>query len=85
MIMAHLNGGPRDDQYINLERDELVIYRQERLPVSLSEDPSPIAPAHRLGRYRSRLDAFGQRVPHDLTGVVEFDWQGWDGRNRESE
>jgi len=76
MIKAHFNGGPYDDQHRLLERDEWYV------PVAVSHrilaqrqmpDDMPL-PTARYGQYRMRRDAFGQPVPHNLDGVVEFDW-----------
>jgi hypothetical protein len=75
-IQAHLNGGPRDDTYIVVERDEFVVARQERFTLSTANANDPVL--FRTGRYRMRLDSNGDRVPHDLAGTVEFDFQGWD-------
>lgn len=79
MIEAHLNGGPMDDQYITLERPSFHVARRPRL--SLQEtDPSAHVTIER-GSYAMRRDSLGQPVPHSLSNVVEFDWQGWEQRD----
>jgi hypothetical protein len=78
MIKAHLNGGPVDDRYMDVERD--VAYVAGLLPTifSIEDEPSVRAPAFRQGQYRARRDSFGRMVPHNLAGVIEFDFEGWD-------
>lgn len=73
-----------DDKYMVVERTEVYVARQPRIKIpSLDEIPDR-AVTSGTGSYRMRLDGLGQRVPHDLTGTVEFDWQGWGGSDRAS-
>ncbi len=74
-VDAHLNGGPRDDEYVVVEGYELRVARMERL----SADPVDTdAVPYKVGRYEARRDSNGDLVPHDLAGAVEFDFVGWE-------
>lgn len=74
-ISAHLNGGPYDDQCRVVEHPEYRVPLLSRLSLFNLSDADPISPTLRIGIYRMRLDGLGQPVPHDLTGVIEFDYQ----------
>ncbi len=78
-ISAHLNGGPKDDQYMVVQYAPLWVAKyQSLLPWSMSQtESSAMDPSIKKGIYDIRLDDLGQPVPHDLTGTVEFDWKGW--------
>jgi len=77
VIRAHLNGGPRDDQYVAVPCDVFYI---PGLPAGFqpfAEQTSCDFSFPKTGAYRARSGWFGDPVPHDLAGTLEFDWQGW--------
>lgn len=77
-ILAHLNGGPRDDVLVEIPFGS-VFYVAGQRPWSfgdLSEEAQPFT-AILEGVYEVRRDASGEPVPHALDGSVEFDWGGW--------
>ena len=78
-VQLHLNGGPRDDEYVTHWQEvlEVAVAPDMRVPLLLPSVPD-VTPPVRRGRYVVRTDSNGERVPHDLTGVVEADWKGWD-------
>lgn len=75
VIKAHLNGGPKDDQRVAVDRDEFLVAGTER-PSLMQMDESMMVTIKK-GTYKMRRDFVGNPVPHDLTGFVEFDWKGW--------
>jgi hypothetical protein len=78
-VPAHLNGGPKDDQYLVVEHDELRVsqFRPVNLFALVADEHGPITTSITQGAYRMRRDSLQQPVPRDLTGTIEFDWQGW--------
>jgi hypothetical protein len=78
-VVAHLNGGPMDDQKVQVTSDRFGVPRHVNLRSMLAgpEAPDPTRVTTQTGSYRMRRDTNGQPVPHDLSGVIEFDWQGW--------
>jgi hypothetical protein len=77
VIRLHLNGGPRDDTYLDhwtttLEVAALVGGINSLLAAEAKPVPT------KKGRYVLRRDGLGNPVPHNLEGFVEADWQGWD-------
>lgn len=78
MIRAHLNGGPRDDGTVTVEHNVFYVAGAPRpMHLGLLDHEATAAESFRYGTYRLRLDGLGQPVPHDLTGTVEFQWEGW--------
>jgi hypothetical protein len=77
IFRLHLNGGPRDDSYIDhwMTTFEVAAVRGG-LDTILDSGEVPTV-ATRTGQYRLRLDDNGDPVPHNLQGFVEADWQGW--------
>lgn len=80
MIVLHLNGGPRDDQRVEVPREDDLFVPVLRQPSTLEPPDTPSALPMEVGRYTLRRDAFEQLVPHDLTGAVEadWDWRQWE-------
>jgi hypothetical protein len=79
VISAHLNGGPKDDIYWTVESHTWRIAGMTRLSPALASDGATLTELPvKIGRYEMRRDVFGQPVPHNLEGVVEFDWKGWE-------
>ena len=81
VILAHLNGGPRDDVLACLANGQERFYVQHP-PRPWTNVGQPLQETattteERTGWYESRLDGNGERVPHNLAGAVEYDWQGW--------
>ena len=78
-MRIHLNGGPKDDQELNIPDSRRVFYVARNADLT----PRGFYPdglrAERTveGNYFARFDGLGQLVPHDRAGTVEFDWQGW--------
>lgn len=76
---AHLNGGPYDDWYMVTEQIEIRVAKIPRIMTFNMDDEGARNPEDLIsldiGIYRMRFDAFNQPVPHNLDGVVEFDWQ----------
>jgi hypothetical protein len=76
----HLNGGPRDDQYVAHWDDILWVEKLSNLQdfwtTNLGLSPTLIET--RRGHYRVRHTDLGHVVPHSRGGFVEADWQGWD-------
>lgn len=58
-IIAHLNGGPWDDDSAVLPPGRMI-YAPWRLPYA--------------GRYEARIDGNGDLVPYNLDGEAEYDW-----------
>lgn len=79
IVRLHLNGGPRDDTYIDhwTTTFEVAAIHGGVNTMLLAEEAT-VAPALKRGRYVVRLDSVGEPVPHNLEGFVECDWQGWD-------
>ena len=77
MIDAHFNGGPYDDRCYAVPRDVFYVpLMQVRLSLLPPPDPNtPIEPSMRTGVYKMRIDSNGDLVPHNLAGVIEYDWQ----------
>lgn len=74
MIKAHFNGGPYDDRYMALERDDYrVPLVSSRLAGPYDQD-APVMPSMRYGQYLMRRNFAGEPVYHNLAGVIEFDW-----------
>lgn len=74
VFRLHLNGGPRDDEYVEHWASSLELTALRLRPSYL--DPAAEVPLNR-GRYVQRLDENGDPVSHDLAGFAEADWQGW--------
>ena len=76
IFRLHLNGGPRDDQYLDhwVSSFEVGAIRGGLTTITEAIEPMPM----QTGRYELRLDANGDPVPHNLEGFVEADWKGWD-------
>jgi hypothetical protein len=74
--LAHLNGGPRDDQYVICDSPLFGVSKLTRSGIVATTGASKLLPG-REGAYSLRFDANGSPVPHDMDGYVEFDWQGW--------
>lgn len=73
-VLAHLNGGPRDDELIEVMSGTFYLRRIRRW----DEDPMTMtAWDEDEGHYRVRRTFAGDPVPHALDGSVEYDWQGW--------
>lgn len=77
-LRAHLNGGPHDDRYVSVNSDRYRVARSVDLSRALTEPEPSAAASLRVGMYVMRCDVFGHPVPHDLAGVIEFDWRGWE-------
>jgi hypothetical protein len=79
VIRLHLNGGPRDDTYIDHWLTTLQVARVRgglNTILNAVAEPDHLGPQE--GRYEMRLDSNGNPVPHNLEGLVEADWKGWD-------
>lgn len=78
-FVLHLNGGPKDDETFTTQMPWVDIAGLRALElVNALEATAPTALPFRVGRYVARRDVLGQFVPHDLSGAIEADWQGWD-------
>ena len=79
VILAHLNGGPRDDAMVALA-DAQWVFRISK-PVALIAtgqfSTEIFAMGVESGSYEVRLDSNSDLVPHNLAGAVEYDWKGW--------
>jgi len=79
VILAHLNGGPRDDAMVALA-DAQYEFRIPK-PVALVHTgpltTEVFAMGMDIGVYEMRLDGNSEPVPHNLAGAVEYDWTGW--------
>jgi len=77
--LLHLNGGPKDDEYVCHWDCQLyaMVNKMSSLTVSdvLSEKVTPEFVEAVEGVYTVRLDANGDPVPHNLDGYVEADWR----------
>ncbi len=72
----HLNGGPRDDTYMEHWTSRLeVLAIRGGISTMLAAEAKPIPTE--TGFYEMRVDANGDPVPHNLQGFVEADWKGW--------
>lgn len=83
-LSLHLNGGPRDDAYVECQFPILFVRKLVTnasgfsAAALLSADAPVVAFRVVEGKYQVRRDVFGQSVPHNLAGWIEADWQGWD-------
>jgi hypothetical protein len=73
VIIAHLNGGPRDDEMQVMAHDRwhvpVMSYRHWSDPADTYE------PSSHYGTYVMRRDFLGDPVIHNLEGAIEYDWQ----------
>lgn len=74
---AHLNGGPMDDCHVVVQGITWRVEVERPWHLSPAENPNPVVIEVVRGVYEKRRDSFGQPVPHDLAGCIEFDWKGW--------
>ena len=73
----HLNGGPKDDEYLDHWTTELVVSAMRGgINTMLAAEAGVDIPV-KTGRYVLRVDEAGDPVPHNLEGFVEADWKGW--------
>lgn len=78
IIKAHLNGGPNDDAYMVVDSTVIYVAGWRRASLTVPDSTSgPVVLDYRNGSYRMRRDAYDQPVPHNLAGVIEYDWAGW--------
>lgn len=79
MIVAHLDGGPRDDQEVALPSlvDLRVAGCSSPLWQGAFDLQATLAPTMKTGRYCVRRDFAGLPVEYSLT-AYHYDWCGWD-------
>lgn len=78
-LRMHLNGGPRDDAYVETQFPVFVVAKPTQQSWDWAVTTNPMVATTTTGRYEPRRDYFGCQVPHNLSGWVEADWQGWRG------
>lgn len=77
-IVAHLNGGPMDDQEVALQAWELRVAKPPTFDWTTLNYTHPTTMVGLTqGSYRVRVDDNGQPVAHSLN-AYSFDWQGWE-------
>lgn len=75
IFRLHLNGGPRDDTYLDHWTDVFEVESiRGGINAMLAAEGVVVT---RKGCYRLRIDGNGEPVPHNLEGFVECDWKGW--------